>query len=82
MTVGGADEPHITTSSGERLVHMANQISRYFVSQPRDEAVEGVRGHIGRYWDPRMRRLILEHLDAGGAGLDPVAREAVAGLKR
>ena len=35
----------------------------------------------GKFWDPRMRKAILAHLDAGGAGLDPEVREALAALR-
>ncbi len=76
------DEEHITTSSDERLVYMANQISRFFAAQPHDKAVKGAAKHIADFWDPRMRKHIHAHLDAGGAGLDPIAREAIASRPR
>ena len=76
------DELHIATSSDERLVIMANQIARFFASQKHDEAVAGCADHIAKFWDPRMRSRIRDHLAEGGAGLDPLAREAVAALKR
>jgi formate dehydrogenase subunit delta len=81
----GADEgpdARITTSSLERLVYMANQIGRYFSAQPREDAAAGVADHLARFWDPRMRAMIREHLRAGGAGLDPAVRDAVARLAR
>jgi formate dehydrogenase subunit delta len=64
-----------------RLVAMANDIANFFDSDP-DKAVaaEGVRSHISRFWEPRMRREILAHLEKGGAGLSPTARDAVARL--
>ena len=72
------DEEHITTSSDERLIYMANQISKFFASQKHDAAVEGCRDHIAKFWDPTMLRGIFAHLDkAGGAGLHPVALQAV-----
>ena len=63
----------------ERLVAMANDIAAFFDAEP-DKAVaaEGVRFHLTRFWDPRMRREIVAHLDSGGAGLTPTARSAVA----
>ena len=63
----------------ERLVAMANDIAAFFDSEP-DKAVaaEGVRFHITRFWDPRMRREIVAHLQSGGAGLCPTAKSAVA----
>ena len=65
----------------ERLVAMANDIAAFFDSEP-DKAVaaEGVRFHITRFWDPRMRREIVAHLQSGGAGLSETARSAVAQL--
>jgi formate dehydrogenase subunit delta len=65
----------------EKLVYMANQISKFFDSQGREQAVAGTADHIEKFWDPRMRAAIKAHLEAGGAGLDPVARRAVEQLK-
>ena len=76
------DEEHITTSSDDRLVYMANQIAKFFAAQPHDQAVKGVAKHIRDFWDPRMRQHIRAHMDAGGAGLDPLAREAIRSLAR
>jgi formate dehydrogenase subunit delta len=61
-----------------RLVAMANDIAAFFDSEP-DKAVaaEGVRFHLARFWDPRMRREIITHVNAGGGGLEPTARRAV-----
>jgi formate dehydrogenase subunit delta len=65
----------------ERLVAMANDIAAFFDSEP-DKAIaaEGVRFHITRFWDPRMRREIVAHLQGGGAGLCETAKSAVAQL--
>ena len=76
-----SDEGHIATTSDERLVIMANQIARFFASQPGD-AAGGAAKHIAAYWDPRMRARIRAHVAEGGAGLDPIAREGVAALTR
>jgi formate dehydrogenase subunit delta len=67
--------------SPDRLIHMANQIGKFFQSQGKDKAVTGVAEHIHKFWDPRMKRAIFAHLDAGGAGLDAPVREAIAALK-
>jgi formate dehydrogenase subunit delta len=65
-----------------RLVAMANDIANFFDSEPdKKVAAEGVRFHISRFWEPRMRREIIAHVAAGGAGLSPTARDAVALLK-
>jgi formate dehydrogenase subunit delta len=60
---------------------MANQIGKFFMSQGPDEAPTAIAEHLKKFWDPRMRSAIIAHLDAGGVGLDPLARRAVAKLR-
>ena len=64
----------------EKLVHMANQIGKFFASQPRGAAPAAIADHLRKFWDPRMRRAIVAHLEQGGAGLDPPVRAAVQRL--
>jgi formate dehydrogenase subunit delta len=67
--------------SVEHLVQMTNDIANYFESEPdRAAAVAGVCNHLRRYWDPRMRKQIVAHLDSGGAGLSALAHAGVAAL--
>ena len=62
----------------ERLVAMANDIAAFFDAESDKEvAAEGVRVHLTKFWDPRMRREIIAHVGAGAAGLAPTARRAV-----
>ena len=68
-------------SSPDRLIYMANQIGWFFRSQGHEHAVSGIADHIHKFWDPRMRKAIFAHLDAGGTGLDPNVREALETLK-
>ncbi|KRP99271.1 formate dehydrogenase [Bradyrhizobium yuanmingense] len=68
--------------SPDRLIYMANQIGKFFGSQGHDKAVPGIAEHIKKFWDPRMKRAIFAHLDAGGAGLEPDVREAITALKQ
>ncbi|GLQ95494.1 formate dehydrogenase subunit delta [Dyella acidisoli] len=65
----------------ERLVAMANDIGRYFASEP-DQVVgaAGVADHLKRFWEPGMRKQIAAHLAAGGAGLEPLAKKGVERL--
>lgn len=67
--------------SPERLVYMANQIAGFFRSQGVEKAVPGITEHLKKFWDPRMRKAILAHLDAGGEGLTPEVRAAVEALR-
>ena len=69
------------SSSPDKLVYMANQIGKFFQSQGPEKAVAGTAEHIKKFWDPRMRKAIFAHLDAGGAGLDPNVREAINRLR-
>ena len=68
--------------SPDRLIYMANQIGKFFQTQGHDKAVPGIAEHIRKFWDPRMRKMIFAHLDAGGAGLMPNALEALTTLKQ
>jgi formate dehydrogenase subunit delta len=67
------------SGSLERLIYMANQIARNLATDA-DPVVATAR-HIRSYWDPRMRAMILDHLAAGGQGLDPVARDALLAMQ-
>lgn len=65
----------------EKLVMMANQIAAFFAAQGEERAVPQIAKHIENFWDPRMRRKISAHVAAGGAGLNPLTRAALATLK-
>jgi formate dehydrogenase subunit delta len=60
---------------------MANQIGKFFVTEDKNTAVANIADHLVKFWDPRMRTEIIAHLAAGGEGLDPEVRAAVATLK-
>ncbi|GLQ89307.1 formate dehydrogenase subunit delta [Dyella flagellata] len=65
----------------ERLVAMVNDISRYFASEPDSQAgAAGIADHLKRFWEPGMRKQIVAHLAAGGAGLEPLAKNGVERL--
>ena len=65
----------------QHLVQMANDIGAYFASEPdRAIALDGIATHVRRYWEPRMRRHIYAHIDAGGAGLDELPLAALRQL--
>jgi formate dehydrogenase subunit delta len=66
--------------SPDKLIYMANQIGSFFESQGQEKAVAGTAEHIKKFWDPRMRKAIFAHLEAGGSGLDPVPRAAIEQL--
>jgi formate dehydrogenase subunit delta len=57
---------------------MANQIGRFFEGQPGGKAAEMTANHLRSFWDPKMRADLVRHLQAGGAGLTPVASAAAS----
>ena len=62
-----------------KLVKMVNEIANFFEAEPdRNVVLEGVAGHLKRFWDPRMRREIVQYVDEqGGAGLNETALLAI-----
>lgn len=69
----------MTEDGPARLVYMANQIARFFESQPGDAAALQTADHLRSYWDPRMREALHRHVRDGAVGLSPVV-VAAAGL--
>ncbi len=62
----------------EKLISMANDIADFFNAESDKEiAAEGVKKHILRSWDPRMRKAIIAHYQNNGEGLSPLASQAV-----
>lgn len=60
------------------LVTMANDICAFFQAEAGEQnAPKEVANHITRFWDPRMRSQIIEHVKAGGEGLSQISRAAV-----
>jgi formate dehydrogenase subunit delta len=68
-------------SPNDTLVRMANDIGNFFRAQGEERAVVGIADHIKKFWEPRMKKQIFAHLDAGGAGLNPVTLKALEQLK-
>ena len=65
----------MSKSSLDRLIYMANQIAAN-QAQEADPAT-ATATHIKRYWDPRMKAMILA---APRDGLSPPAAAAIAQL--
>lgn len=79
----------------EDLVRMANQIAHFFAPYPEADAIEGVRDHIAKFWDPSMRDELIaigagqEHPLSSGASrgsspappLDPLVLRAIVALR-
>ena len=63
------------------MVHKANQIAIFFASYPREEAVAGFADHLQKFWEPRMRRQIIQYVHDGGVGLHEIIPDGVSRLK-
>ena len=60
------------TNGIDNLIVMANRIGDFFESQPnREESVAGIAKHIRSFWEPRMRKNILEFLAQHPDGVGP-----------
>jgi formate dehydrogenase subunit delta len=64
------------------LVAMVNEIAAFFAGEEPEKAAENVANHLRRYWDPRMRRQILEYASTGAEDLSAVARAGVELISR
>jgi formate dehydrogenase subunit delta len=63
----------------QQLVKMANQIGAFFEDMPdRNQAHAEIANHLKKFWEPRMRKAIVQKMDGGEAtDLSPVVRDAI-----
>ena len=64
------------------MLRMANQIASFFNGSGPEAAVKDAAEHINKFWDPRMRTMLIAHLDKGGEGLDETILKTAALIKR
>ena len=63
------------------LAKMANEIGGFFGSSPDHElAVNSIAQHLKNFWDPHMRREIIDYAHLEDCDLTPLVREAVLRL--
>lgn len=67
--------------TNEKMLMMVNQIAIFFTSQPGEDQAQRVADHINDFWEPRMRQQLLDHLAAGGEGLEPLVVAAASLIK-
>lgn len=67
--------------TNEKMLMMVNQIAIFFTSQPGEDQAQCVADHINDFWEPRMRQQLLDHLAAGGEGLEPLVVAAASLIK-
>jgi formate dehydrogenase subunit delta len=63
------------------LIKMANEIGGFFAQLPeREEALGAIAGHLRNFWEPRMRRELIEYAQRDGSELKELVRAAVLSL--
>jgi formate dehydrogenase subunit delta len=67
--------------SPDKLIHMANQIAKFFESKPHAEGVTGVADHINAYLEPRMREQFFALMQANPADFRPLVTEATPKIR-
>ena len=71
------------TNTLELLIRRANRIGEFFAAMPdRDQAQLDIADHIRKFWEPRMRRALLDWLDDAAPAtaheqLKDIVRQAV-----
>ncbi|GAB1344768.1 formate dehydrogenase subunit delta [Gemmatimonas sp.] len=66
------------------IVRMANQIAQFFSAYPEEDAVEGVRDHMVKFWPPSMRKdllVVANGLVPSETTLHPLVLKAAAQLR-
>ncbi len=65
----------------EQLIKMANDISNFFDADPDKQiAAEGMKNHLTRNWERRMRQAIIKYCQEDGSELSSLAKAAIAKL--
>ncbi len=65
----------------EQLIKMANDISNFFDADPDKQiAAEGMKNHLTRNWERRMRQAIIKYCQEDGSELSSLAKAAITKL--
>ena len=65
----------------DTLIRMANDIGNFFNAESDKElAANGIKNHIKRTWDPRMRDAIISYNKEDGSKLSGLVKNAITKL--
>ena len=62
-------------------VRLANEIAAQFPHKAPAEAAVTIANHLRTVWDPRMKKALVDYLEAGGDELVPAAALAAERLR-
>ncbi|MEE9355138.1 MAG: formate dehydrogenase subunit delta [Methylococcaceae bacterium] len=66
----------------ENLIKMANDIGDFFnAEEDKEIASDGVKTHIQRIWEPRMRKQLLIYFEKDGSDLSDLVKKALSKLE-
>jgi formate dehydrogenase subunit delta len=63
------------------VLRLGHDLVRNFEALPPEKASEEIATHIRKFWEPRMRRELLGHVDAGDPRVDALLAAAATGLR-
>ena len=64
------------------LIKMANEIGTFFEgATDRNEAVTSIATHLRNFWEPRMRKQIIEYARGADGELKDIVKDAVLSLE-
>ena len=66
----------MTDNELQRLITMANQISRNNAVLSNAQACEFIASHLQKFWSRSMKQKLLTHAQQGGEGLDEATKAA------
>ncbi|TDD30044.1 formate dehydrogenase [Kribbella turkmenica] len=61
-------------------VRLANEIAVQFAHRQPADAATAIANHMKAAWDPRMKKALIAHVEAGAEDLDPAAALAARQL--
>jgi len=65
------------------LIKMANEIGTFFEgATERNEAVTSIAAHLRNFWEPRMRKQIIEYARGVDGELKDIVKDAVLSLDK
>ena len=64
------------------VIRLANEIAVQFEHKPHDAAVAAVAQHINSFWDPRMRRNLVELADSHRGDLEEIVFDVIPKLRQ
>lgn len=69
----------MSSNTVDTLVIMANQIGDFFETmKDRNQSLEEISSHLKRFWEPRMRLALTQHVEQhGGSGLKAIVLDAI-----